>query len=270
MQQIESVIFSLDDFLHPLEKKQWELDSNTINKGLDALSDFSVAILKRLILGINVELTPETSPRAFSILLDVCKMLDYPTVPKLYICHHASQSLYCAGSDTAMIVLSDYILERFDDEMLYYAFGNMVSMLKAGHVRLVTVCNMMPPRPEAKIFELVLFRFLRAADLSSDRAGLLVSRSISAAIRCILWDAGIPFTDMQKLTEIETIKLAENFIRESELVSGGYLASFAGEWQRINMESMPNAVKLKELLQWYRNEYSDILNKRMKRVGAIQ
>ena len=37
------------------------------------------------------------------------------------------------------LVMSDYVLRNFDEDMLYYSFGNAVAMIMAGHVKITTV-----------------------------------------------------------------------------------------------------------------------------------
>lgn len=250
---------SSNDYIHPTEKKIRINSSENISKGLDALNDLSVSLVRRITLGKHIHVTDETAPVLYNIVKDVCEVLDYAPVPQVYICHQAAQTMFCAGTDQNQITLSDYILEQYDYDMLYFAIGNLISMFKSGHVKLVTVCSMMPPTPVGKAFELLLNTYLRAADLSSDRGGLLACQSFPAAARCILWDAGIPISDTQKMNEDEIIKISEAYINATDTYSPGWLEHIAMGWENLNMTSTPYAYRLKELLTWYRSGYTELL-----------
>lgn len=250
-----------DAYTHPEEKKMhMDGDFHLVTKGMDLLNDINVSVVKQITLGRHIEVTEKTAPRVKKILDDVCDILDYPNVPRIYICHQAAQTLFCAGTDRVQITVSDYIIDHFDDDMLYFAFGNLISMFKAGHVRLVTICSLMINSPQTLIFELPLYAYLRAADLSSDRGGLLACQNFAAAARVILWNAGIPIEEMSNKTEAEMVELSEAFIEAVEQTSPEWLTMGAAAWKKLNMESMPEAYKLKTLLEWYRTEYSQFVS----------
>lgn len=251
------------EYIHPDEAAlRGRGEKELLEAGLDKLNDFSVALMRRMTLGRYTEVTEKTAPELMKIVKDVCCILDYPKVPRLYICHQAAQTIFCAGTDNIMLVVSDYIVEYFNQDMLYYVFGNAVSMFKSGHVRLVTAYAMMPGTIMAKPVELALKHYLRAADMTSDRGGLLACQSFTAAAKCILWDAGLPLGEIQILDEKETIQLSERYIGASLEASPGLLADIMSCLKRYDMESMPCAYRLKELLAWYRSGYQEIMGKR--------
>lgn len=252
---------SPDDYTHPIEKKMKINNSVIISKGLDALNDLSVSLVRRITLGKHIHVTEEISPTLYNIVKDVCRILDYPHIPQVYICHQAAQTLFCAGTDQNQITISDYILEQNDYDVLYFAIGNLISMFKSGHVKLVTVCSMMPPIPIAKAFELPLNTYLRAADLSSDRGGLLACQSFPVAARFILWEAGIPISETQKMNEDEIIKVSESYISAIDTYSPDWLEYVAIGWEKLNMNLTPHAYRLKELLAWYQSGYKELLNR---------
>ena len=135
-------------------------------------------------------------------------------------------------------------------------------MLKAGHIRLATVCAMMVSFPQIELLKLPIQALMRAADLTSDRGGLLACQDFCAAAMCILWEAGIPISDMDGKNEIEMISLAEQYIHASEWMSETWLTGVAKSWNKLNMQVMPPAYRIKELLDWYRNgSYREIMSK---------
>lgn len=249
----------VSDYIHPMEKNIHIDEGTLISNGIDFLSDLNLAIVKRITLGCNVEATNENFPRLVHILEDVCKILGCSQVPRVYITHAASQSFYIIGSQKAQIVLSDYIADSFTDDMLYFSFGNLISMLLAGHIRLATICSMMVVTPQTDLLKLPLQALMRAADLTSDRGGLLASQDFGAAARCILWEAGLSISDMMK-NEEEMVKLAEEYVHASEWMSEEWLTGLSKNWSRLNMQIMPPAYRMKELLEWYKNgNYRNLL-----------
>lgn len=249
-----------DDFISPEESKMLlSGDMALVTKGLDMLNDLCVSLVQRLTLGRHIEITQATAPDLHHIIEDVCTILDYQPIPKVYVCHQPAQELFCAGTDYNQITFSDYLLEKFDEDMLYFAFGELIAMFKGGHTRLSTVCYLIPPIPEALPLRLPLLSYLRAADLSSDRGGLLACQSFSAAARCILWDAGIPMSEMTEKNEEEMVQLVQDYIAAVKAVSPELLGEIATSWKKWNMESMPHVYRLEELLKWYQDGYDEVV-----------
>lgn len=248
------------DYISPEESSMLlSGDIPLVTKGLDLLNDLCVSLIRRLTLGRHIEITRETSPELYHILEDVCTILDYQPVPKMYVCHQPAQELFCAGTDHNQITFSDYILEKFDEDMLYFAFGELIAMFKGGHTRLSTVCYLIPPVPEALPLKLPLLAYLRAADLSSDRGGLLACQDFAAAAKCILWDAGIPMCEMSGKSEAEIIRLTQDYIASVRAVAPELLGELATSWKKWNMESMPHAYRLEKLLEWYQDGYDNVV-----------
>lgn len=229
-------------------------------RGIDYLGNLNLELVKRITLGCNLEATRQTCPRIISIVEDVCRILDCQNIPRVYISHAASQTCYIAGGEKIQIVLSDYILDHFTEGMLYHAFGNLISMFQAGHIRLATICSMMVSVPNTQLLILPIQALIRAADLTSDRGGLLACQDFGASAMCMLWEAGIPISDMKGKTESEMISLAKQYIYAAEWMSETWLTSVAQTWSKMNMQTMPPAYRLKELLDWYQNgNYREIL-----------
>lgn len=244
-------------------------DMAIVTNGLDMLNDVCVSLVQRLTLGRHIEITRETAPYLYYIIEDVCTILDYQPVPKVYVCHQPAQELFCAGTDHNQITFSDYLLEEFDEDMLYFAFGELIAMFKGGHTRLSTVCYLIPSTPETLPVKLPLLAYLRAADLSSDRGGLLACQSFAAAAKCILWDAGIPMSEMSEKNEVEIIQLTQDYIASVKAVSPELLGEIATSWKKWNMESMPHVYRLEKLLKWYQDGYVDVLAKWKRSSGKM-
>lgn len=233
---------------------------DAIQQGLDKVGDVSVALMRRMTLGRYVEVDEITAPELTKIVKDVCRILDCSTIPAIYLCHQAVQTYFCAGSEKKIIVISDYMVENLDEDMLYFIIGNIISMFKCGHVGIITAYAILPERPITAPLMLAINQYLRAADLTSDRGGLLACQSISTALKYILWEAGTPMNDIRFLDEEETIALAKAYVTAKEEVALDAVTGIATQVKEYMMDSMPHAHRIKELLAWYENGYHDVIS----------
>ena len=160
------------------------------------------------------------------------------------------------------MLIPDYILNEFDLEMKLFAFGNSLAMFKGGHVRLATINSVMCGGVITAPVALAVQTYLRAADLSSDRAGLLCCQNFSAAARCIFAEIGMPLTELRFLDDEEILRLTEDYLEKSQLATFDMLTENAKILKRITGEISPPAVRLRELLNWYRGDYKQVLSRR--------
>lgn len=233
-----------------------------LHAGLDKINDMSVALMKQMILGRYVAVTEKSAPGLVDVVKDVCAILDYHYIPKIYICHQAAQTIFCAGTDYRIIVISDYIIENLDADMLYFMIGNTISMFKSGHVRMVTAYAIMPGTLLTMPVELGIKKYLRAADMTSDRGGLLACQNISAALKCMLWEAGIPLREIRTLDENETVQLVNAYLDSVENISLDYVTGLAAKVKEYNMDTMPHPYRIKQLLEWYKTGYQAVMKRR--------
>ena len=251
------------EYIHEDELAMRHGDSvSVLHAGLDKMNDISVALMKRMVLGRYIAVTDKSAPGLVEAVKDVCMILDYPHIPDIYICHQAAQTIFCAGTDHGIIVISDYILENFDTDMLYFAIGNTISMFKSGHVRMVTAYAIMPDTLFTAPVELGIKKYLRAADLTSDRGGLLACQNISAALKCMLWEAGIPLREIRTLDEGETVQLANAYLQSVENISPDYLTGLAVKVKEYHMDTMPHPYRINQLLVWYGSGYPELVGRR--------
>lgn len=251
---------STEDYIHPAEQNmRLKKNAALVSKGLEHFSDLSVSLVRRITLGKHIAITREIAPALMRLTEEVCATLDYAPVPEVFVCHQATQASFCAGAKKTQIILSDYILSKFDADMLRFLIGNLISMLKAGHANLVAVCAVIPPIPGAIALEIPLRAYLRAADMSSDRGGLLACQNFSAAARCILWEAGLPVSELPDSSN--TLSFVRAYIEAIEQLSPGWLTEISATWEKWNMESMPPVYRLRELLDWYKKDYPVLMSR---------
>lgn len=251
------------DYIHAEESSMRAGNTyDIVRKGLDKVGDISVSLMKRMTLGRYVEVDEKTAPDLMNVVKNVCEILDYPIVPTVYLCHQAVQTYFCAGKEKMILIISDYMVDNLDRDMLYFTIGNMVSMFKSGHVGIVTADAILPERIGTAPLLLAINKYLRVADLTSDRGGLLACQSISAALKYIMWEAGTPLKDVRFLDEAETITLAKAYVNAKERVALDSITSITTEVKEMLMDSMPHSYRVKELLAWYKTGYQDLINEK--------
>ena len=255
----------VSDFIHSreLELQSGVINSPEVQKLINMVSDVNLKINKTRIQGTYVQLYRHTAPKVFAVLEDVCRILGHEQVPELYLCKMMSQIIQPCTAETDYIIISDYVLEQYDEDMLYFAFGNAVTMILAGHVKMTTAaaymgCNIWTVLPQAKFKE-----YLHATDATSDRGGLLACQSFAAAARCHLMELGKPPAVSRRCiaTDEEAAAFVDRYLDDVAIQNGtsrGFAA--VGEWW-LNMVSFEGAgnVMLEDLYQWYRKDYHRLL-----------
>ena len=249
---------STEDYIHPFER-DYIINPDqyaVLASMMDGLSDLSISLCQQIILGKYVEVTPEMMPRVYKILENVCSILNFPASPRLFITHEYQSSCMQIGLSTMYILMPDLILSYKDDDMLYFLFGNAIGMFKGGHIRLATVNAVLTYIPGALPFRLVLQGKQRAASLSSDRAGLLACQNFSAAVRCILWDMGLPPTEIMSISDEDVLNLAADYPQQIDYQRQDALSQAAVAWKQWNGTVFPGYIRIRDLYTWYRNGYS--------------
>lgn len=254
---------SVSDYIHPAERdyKIRPDQSIMLGKVMDSLSDVSMKLCQQFILGKYVEVTPNSLPSLYDALRDVCRILSFDGSPRLFITRDYQPTCIQLGVSDTYILVPDLIVERGDLDMLYFLLGNAVGMFKGGHLRLVTLNAMLNYIPEALPFKLVLQGKQRAADLSSDRAGLLSCQNFPAAARAILWDMGMPPEELMSMSDDEILFLSEDYAQQLKNVRQDIVEEMASAWEKWSGTSSPGFVRLQELYAWYRDGYKQLLDR---------
>lgn len=255
------------EFIHPKEEALREgiINHPMVRKLIESVGDVNLRINKTRTQGTYLQLYPHTAPRVFQILEEVCTILDCPDVPEIYLRKSYSKSIIPCFAEKSYLIITDYVLEQFDDDMLYYGFGNAVAMIRAGHVKLTTAaaymgCNIWTLLPQIKFKE-----YLHAADATSDRGGLLACQSFAVAARYHLMELGLPLNTCRNLftTDEEAAEYVKQYlfaaVEENERYR--FTASLGEMWlDAVNFEAAGNLM-LADLYVWYLKEYKPLLEK---------
>lgn len=258
----------ISDFIHPKELAARDSLVNTPagKKLVKTFGDLNLKLYKTITEGTYVQLKPQTAPSLFRILRNVCAILDYrEMIPEVYVYHSMSHMVRPCSADSIYIVMADYVLQTYDEDMLYYILGNAIAMILAGHVEMTTAASYMGSSKLLLLPQLEFKKYLHLADITSDRGGLLACQSFAAAIRCHLFELGYPPSESRKLftTDEEAVLFVRRYLKEAEAGSkkNNLVTDLAAKWIKANYIEAPGEEMMKELLEWYIREYPALLQK---------
>lgn len=258
---------SVDSYIHPEERylREGLMGAPAVKKLISDATSLSVRIMSTVTDGSYVQVYERNAPALFHILRDVCRILDYGgELPDLYIGHRQALFIRPYGVKKVCLLVSDYVLETYDEEMLYYLMGNAVSMIMAGQVEISTLMTLMPGAWYTLPIRAAVLGYLHAADVTSDRGGLLACQSLAAAVRSQLLDMGMPPTESRLMfrNDQEAEAYVEQYLLDATSMRDDYsnlLVSAARQIKRMTYVEAENIAMMRSLLTWYRGGYRQIL-----------
>ncbi len=169
------------------------------------ISKFYEHGLDRWLYCMNMSMSVRCGPNQYKtlhkILRESCEVLDMPE-PELYISNNPFPNAYTSGVERPYITLRSSIVETLTDEQLYHLMGHELGHIKAKHVLYMSVAEVLYPLLQmlgrqtlglgdaaSVALYLAYFEWYRQAEISADRAGLLVAQSLDLSI-----DANIALT----------------------------------------------------------------------------
>lgn len=145
-------------------------------------------------MAMAVRCGPNQYPTLYNVLHESCAVLDMPE-PELYITSNPFPNAFAGGVERPYITLRSSIVETMTDEQLYHLVGHELGHIKAGHVLYMSVATVLMPLLEmlgrrtlglgdvASIgLTMAFYEWLRQAEVTADRAGLLVSQSLDISL----------------------------------------------------------------------------------------
>ena len=259
------------DFIHPdeFQNRQRALNNPLVVKAINSASEMCNAIVEPLIQGTFVQLERSSAKRLSRIVDDVCSILEVNPVPKIYVCHLMSLNVTPIGTKEPYLIVPDYVLRHDDEGMLFYNFGNAITMIKANHVELTTLAAYLPGNLFIDVPKMLFLAYLHSADSTSDRGGLLACQSFASAARQQFWELGIPPKESRKLftTDKEAEDFTSNYLEQYSRTIDQYdslLTKAARQYQRFSYIEAPANKMLNELFKWYRatDGYNAVLERR--------
>ncbi|MGQ9897159.1 MAG: M48 family metallopeptidase [Acidobacteriota bacterium] len=249
------------DFQHPLDVAA--LDAVKQARGLDfivrKLNEYGWERWFRVTnTADNVRVTPRQCKRIHDLLREACAILTVPE-PELYLDQNPILNAYTFGTERPFIVLQSGLVDFLSEDELLGVIAHELGHIKCGHVLYKMMANFLSLIIE-RIGEatfglgslvgtgllLALYEWDRKAELSCDRAGLLVVQDIDTYLTLLLKLAGGSRAVFDQLNIDEFLRQADTYEElDRDLLSRVY--KFLQVYRRNH--AFP-AVRAREIKQW--------------------
>ncbi len=229
---------------------------------LSLVSDRS---LRLVALASSVRVSPIQYPRIYRLHQEACSILDTPYMPDLYISQNPFLNAGAIGVDKPFIMLNSSLVEKLTDDEVQSVIGHEIGHCVSGHALYSTLLILLLqistsllqiPIAQLALYAIIaaLYEWYRKAELSSDRAGLLVAQNPDVSYGVLMKLAG--GTDTSQMSIDEFFKQAQDY------ESGGDVLDSVHKFLNLLFQTHPFPVlRLTELKVWIdKGEYQKILD----------
>lgn len=249
----------VEAFMHPDEQAAWStlMSASWLKKLLDWIGSYQAKLeLKTNLLGNTFEVSQADMPGLHRTVAAVCNVLDYTQIPRVYVCRSSSLDIRIYYGDTPILIYPDFILNDYDSDMIYFETGRAVTMLKSDNAQLrvalwaaIPLVNSIPVIGAMALP--VLASWLRKADLTEDRGGLLACQEIGIAEKTLMRRCGLP-------TRYMDISVLPEYLKTCKSSSG--LSGISQAAQTLYRAAAWNNDRVTELYKWYASgAYDDLI-----------
>lgn len=284
LQKLKVPYYSMTDFIkelakHPFDKsfrerlQQWMAIFNagpeyyTFNDFLAATTTkYREACSEIEYQGEGFNVTPDSIPKMYEQLVEVCRILGSKDVPSYSTdWYYGPYSTSNGEQHRRIIMMSGSVDLMTDDEMLFM-LGHEMGHHLCGHkpFHMLVECFYMPIMDDpafkawASIIRMPLLDWYRKSDYTADRMGLLCCQDLRVALSTMIKKAGLPKSHYTEINIDGFIEQAKEF---EEL--------HTGNWDTIiktlslrSAESPWLVVRAARLLEWVESgEYESIINR---------
>lgn len=253
----------VEQFAHPDDTAM--LNSLKKIKAVDKFFSFvedqnNNLFLRMNTLGNCIRITEAGEPRIYKLVREVCDTLDYPTVPEIYSTRSYKIDVDSSGVDKPMIVLPDFIMNNYDDALLRFTIGRAVTRLKSESLKFYVAAKVMIMATSnidllSDSVRLGVANWMRKAELTADRGGLLACQNLKTSMAFLFNKAGMPIQEAKNVPYMDYIK---EYKIESNLAKFG-----KGIQTFFDTDGWAND-RIIELFQWYASgQYGDLLEEFM-------
>lgn len=189
------------DFQHPLDKQNTNLLKSLPGLQFIAKSMIMSAGAEEVLFLENISSSilvgPNQLPSVHALVIDACETLGMPP-PDIYVRQNPVPNAYtlALSGRRPFIVIHTSLLDLLDEDELQAVIAHELGHLKCDHAVWLTAANVLAlgtvsllPIFTATVEDAVM-RWLRAAELSCDRAALLVTQNPTVVVRSFMKLAG--------------------------------------------------------------------------------
>jgi len=145
-------------------------------------------------MSMSVRCGPNQYSTLYSIMQESARTLDMPE-PELYVSSNPYPNAFAGGIERPYITLRSSIINTLTDEQLYHLMGHELGHIKADHILYFSVGSVLAVLLDllgrrtlgasdiaTTALWIAYYEWVRQAEFSADRAGLLVSQSLETSI----------------------------------------------------------------------------------------
>ena len=262
-------------FEHPLDRSAIQ----TLQKvpGLDWVARKFIATIgdKRMrlyFLASAVRVNPNQFGQVHGLFVEACRVLDIEEPPEVFVMQDFVVNAAAIGVDKPFIVLTSSLVEMLSPEEVQAVIAHELGHVMCGHALYTTLLIIILkawhfllgiPGGGYAIWAILLglMEWSRKAELTADRAGLLVSQDLAVSHQVDMKLAGGKLTDQMNIAEFQ--KQAE------EYQAAGDVLDSVLKFQLLLVQSHPLPVlRVVELQKWVDSgEYQKILDGEYERRG---
>lgn len=280
------------EYQHPADRKA--LLSLEKTPGLDFLVKkfyelgFEM-LLRTEFTGSNLEVTDRAFPKIYEIFEEACETLDLDPViePQLYfrwndyfrILDFPTNNLQgiTVGVSKPIVAISAEAIENFNDAELLFLIGCEVGRIKSKQVLYEDIARLLPVASSAIStvtfgfgglsasitggLQIALNQWLRMADYTADRAGLLACQNVEVAMTALAKMAGLPQKYFDSFDVHEFIRQAAEFEGMGEGIYNKTLRIIS----LVQRDQAFVIARAHELKKWVDSgEYQDVIDRKAK------
>jgi Zn-dependent protease with chaperone function len=156
--------------------------------------------IRQIFLANAVRVGPTQRPKLWAMYQEVRETLDWPEVPELYVTQTPLVNAAAVGFERPFIVVNSGMIELLEPEEQRDILGHELGHIMSGHTTYTTIAIIILTVGLQNLpflaglalfpFQLALLEWYRKAELSADRAGLLVTQDTLITMSTFLKMAG--------------------------------------------------------------------------------
>ncbi|KAK6155387.1 hypothetical protein DH2020_009635 [Rehmannia glutinosa] len=268
-----------DDFRHPLDRQNTLIlraipGLNEIGKALLGTVAEQVMLLENI--GTSVLVSKNQLPELHELMMEAASILNIEA-PDLYLRQSPVPNAYtlAISGKKPFVVVHTSLVELLSRKELQAVLAHELGHLKCDHGVWLTFANILTLGAYsvpglgsliAQRLEEQLFRWLRAAELTCDRAALLVARDPKVVISVLMKLAGGCPSMADQLNVDAFLEQARSYEKASSSPVGWYIRNA----QTRQLSHPLPVLRAREIDEWSRSsEYRSLL-KRVKWVNSVQ
>ncbi len=252
-------------FEHPADRAALEALRRT--PGLDRLikwlSDMGAErFLRVYFTGDAIRVTPRQCRRIYNDLREACAILDV-NEPELYITQNPIPNAFAFGMHRHTVVLTTGLIDLMNDTERLGVIGHELGHIKAQHMLYITMAEYLAAILRDLVSDLAplsklltnalgysLFAWMRKAELTADRAELLVTQDANTFVMTTLKLVGGSQKLVDDLDPDEFVKQADNL----EDMDGDFLTLYY-KFLMVSTQTHPfPALRAREIKEWSQSD----------------